>query len=146
MKPRHEVDSEDSNTSDSDLGTSSSDESDASHHERGSVDLTSHRLQSMHAVASNRNTSMSTFAANGRSKKRIKNRLDHPICRCRCALPLRVVLKVALAFWMLTKKGQDSVLWTIQRENPGNSSKKDWFIEGLVFDVLFNDEIQSEYV
>lgn len=138
------TDSEESSAvSDSDaseLDDSSTDEStDSNHHERGSVDLTSQRLQSMHAVSSNVKKSVSTYAANGRSKTRIKNRLAHPICKCRCALPLRAVLKVALAFWMLTKQGQDSVLWAIQRENPGNSSKKDWFIEGLLLvDVLFN--------
>ena len=100
------------------------------------MDLTSQRLQSMHAVATNgKSKSMSKYSTNGSSKQRIRKAVEKPICTCQCAVPFRIVLRVAVAFWLLTKQGQDTVLWTIQHENPGNGSKKDWFIEGPKFNA-----------
>ena len=100
--------------------------------ERGRVDITSQRLQSMHAVATyDKSAQLSTYATNGRSKQRCREALQQPICKCRCFIPLQVLLRVAIAFWMLNKQGQDSILWSIQCENAGGSDKKDWFIEGL---------------
>ena len=104
--------------------------------ERGRVDLTSQRLQSMHAVATNgKAKSMSKYSTNGSSKQRIRKAVEKPICTCQCSVPFRIVLRVAVAFWLLTKQGQDTILWTIQHENPGNGFKKDWFIEGPKFNA-----------
>lgn len=97
---------------------------------RGRVEISSHRLECMHGVASNKDRgSVSKYAKNGFSKARLKSALRTPKCECRCRVPLRSLLRVCIAFWMLTKGGQDTVLWTIQQEYPG--SKKDWYIEGL---------------
>ena len=121
-----------------DSESSSSETSSDDGGERGRVDLTSQRLQSMHAVATNSKVkSMSKYSTNGSSKQRIRKAVEKPICTCQCVVPLRIVLRVALAFWLLTKQGQDTVLWTIQHENPGNGAKKDWFIEGPTFGALF---------
>ena len=99
--------------------------------QRGSVNMTLQRLQSMHAVATC-SEKTSKYAENGRCKTRIRKSVANPICQCHCNLPLHTLFRVCVAFWCLTKQGQDTVLWTIQRENPGSGSKKDWFIEGQV--------------
>lgn len=114
-------------------GTSDSSDDDTAY-ERGRVDISVQRLQSMHAVASNKSRSKSKFAKNGRSKSRIKEALEKPACKCKCKVAMHLLLRVCLAFWFLTKEGQDTVLWTIQTENPGSGTKKDWFIEGLEFE------------
>ena len=115
-------------------GASGSSDDDDTAYERGRVDISVQRLQSMHAVASNKSRSISKFARNGRSKSRIKDALENPPCKCRCKVGLQLLLRVCLTFWLLTKEGQDTVLWTIQTENPGSGTKKDWFIEGLDFE------------
>lgn len=119
-------------STDSDCTSSSSDDDDTAY-ERGRVDISVQRLQSMHAVASNKARSTSKFSKNGRCKSRIKEVLDKPACKCKCKVGMQLLLRVCLAFWLLTKEGQDTVLWTIQTENPGSGTKKDWFIEGLEF-------------
>ena len=118
--------------SDSDSSYSdSSGSDDVSECGKGKVEISTQRLQSMHAVSSNKRTgSLSKYAKNGRSKTRVKSALDHPKCECACTVPLRTLLRVCLAFWLLTKCAQDSVLWTIQQEHPG--SKREWYIEGLM--------------
>ena len=129
-------------SSDAELSTGSSTDSDGTSdssdddtaYERGRVDISVQRLQSMHAVASNKSRSKSKFAKNGRSKSRIKEALEKPACKCKCKVAMHLLLRVCLAFWFLTKEGQDTVLWTIQTENPGSGTKKDWFIEGLEFE------------
>ena len=115
--------------------------------ERGRVDLTSQRLQSMHAVATNgKAKSMSKYSTNGSSKQRIRKAVEKPICTCQCAVPFQIVLRVAVAFWLLTKQGQDTVLWTIQHENPGNGSKKDWFIEGPKFNASISTSCKKKTI
>ena len=110
-------------------GSSGSD--DVSECGKGRVEITTQRLQSMHAVSSNNGTgSLSKYARNGRSKARVKQALDNPKCECACSVPLRTLLRICLTFWLLSKRGQDTVLWTIQQEHPG--SKRDWYIEGLI--------------
>lgn len=111
-----------------------SDESSVSDDEggRGSVNLTLQRLQSMHAVGSNKGDS-SKFSKHGASKTRVKKALHNPVCSCRCKVPFQTLLRVCLAFWMLNKQAQDTVLWSLQREHPG--SKKDWHIEGVALAV-----------
>jgi hypothetical protein len=84
----------------------------------------------MHAVASNKDSKMSEYAKNGRSRSRIKDAIGHPGCKCRCVVPYKLLLSVCVAFWVLTKKGQDTVLWSIQQEEE-ERSKRDWFREGL---------------
>ena len=109
---------------------SGSDSEDAAEGVRGSVNLTLERLQSMHAVATNASADASQFAQNGKSKERVKKALHNPACSCACKMPFKVLLRVAVTFWLLTKQAQDTVLWSIQKEDPGSGSKKDWYIEG----------------
>lgn len=97
---------------------------------RGQVDISIQRLQSMHAVASSKEKTTSKYSLNGRSKSRIRNALANPKCNCQCSVPFHAVLQVCIAFWLLTKRGQDTVLWSRQRENPGSGCKRDWYIEG----------------
>lgn len=128
--------SSDASMQSSELGSESSDHSestdeDASGYMRGRVDMNLQYLQSFHAVASNKKKVTSKYSANGRSKTRVKHALENPVCSCRCTMPLQVLLRVCMAFWLLTKSAQDSVLWNIQQSNPGSGSKRDWFIEGL---------------
>ena len=104
--------------------------------ERGFVDITLQRLQSVHAVASNYQVGDSTYSRHGRSKKRIAHALKYPLCRCLCQVPLRLVLGVCMGFWLLSKQGQDSVLWSLQHENEGKGKKKDWYIEGLIWNKI----------
>ena len=139
MKQRSDGSSTASDSADSDGSATSGDSGDASSSGsdddgcvRGRVDISCQRLQSMHAVASNKDVSTpSKYAGNGKSKTRIQDCLKHPKCKCKCSVPFALLLRVCVAFWLLTKRGQDTVLWTIQQEEPGTGSKRDWFIEGL---------------
>ena len=119
---------------DSESGTpsTSSDNEDGDLPKKGHVDLTLKQLEAMHAVASNLNKDESTYATHGKSETRIKEALRNPICKCRCKIPMQLLLKICLAFWMLSKQGQDTVLWTIQHEHPG--TKKDWYLGGLLLE------------
>lgn len=74
---------------------------------------------------------MSEFATRGSSKERVVEALRNPRCECknRCRVPLRTLLKVVVAFWMLTKPTQDSLLWSLQHE-AGSNKRKEWFIQG----------------
>lgn len=88
----------------------------------------------MHGVTpSGKKIQESKFAKHGRSKLRIKTAIANPVCQCQCRVPLSQLLRLCIAFWLLGKSGQDSVLWTIQHETAGHGSKKDWFIEGQFF-------------
>ena len=113
----------------SDGASGSASDPEADEVERGSVDLTLQHLQSMHAM-SRRQRELSTYATSGKSQKRVYQRLKNPICKCRCRVPFQALLKICVCFWMLSKQGQDSVLWAIQTEHPGTGCKKDWFIGG----------------
>ena len=46
------------------------------------------------------------------SKKRIAHALKFSLCRCLCQVPFKIVLGVCIAFWLLSKQGQDTILWT----------------------------------
>lgn len=120
-------------------GSSEGSDDDASGYTRGRVDMNLQYLQSFHAVASNKKKVKSKYAANGCSKTRVKEALEKPLCNCRCKMPLQVLLRVCMAFWLLTKSAQDTVLWNIQQSNPGSGSKRDWFIEGLHWHCLLYD-------
>lgn len=120
----------------SELGSESSDDSDGSDDDaagytRGRVDMNLQYVQSFHAVASNKRKVLSKYASNGRSKTRVREALEKPLCKCQCKIPLHLLLRVCMAFWLLSKSAQDTVLWNIQQSNPGSGSKRDWFIEGL---------------
>ncbi|CAL1173955.1 unnamed protein product [Cladocopium goreaui] len=105
-------------------GETDSDTSDAGH---AKVDLTIERLQSLHNSMTTKNTEMSEFATRGSSKERVVEALRNPRCECknRCRVPLRTLLKVVVAFWMLTKPTQDSLLWSLQHE-AGSNKRKEW--------------------
>ena len=96
----------------------------------GSVDLGLELLHSMHAVSSNVNKDATAYDRQGMDKSRIKHAVKQPRCKCQCTAPFQIVLKVCVAFWMLTKAGQDTVLWNIQHSQPGD--RKEWYIAGLI--------------
>lgn len=98
----------------------------------GYVDLTLQRLQSMHAVTNKKKNHIDRYAKNGCSKRRVQKAVANPICKCSCSMPVALLLRVCIAFWLLGKRSQDTVLWTIQREHPGGD-RKDWYIEGHCF-------------
>ena len=97
--------------------------------ERGYVDLTLQRLQTMRAVASEVDTTANKISSHGKSRARIERVLRWPICECACRLPFGTLLRLCMAFWLLSKRAQDTVLWEIQREHPGGG-KRDWYLEG----------------
>lgn len=129
--PRNEsaatTDSRSSHAGDSD---EDSDDSDHSPLASGPahVDLTLERLQSLHSTESTEDSS-SYYAKAGRSKTRVVGALNNSICKCQCRLPLGILLKVVVAFWLLTKSTQDALLWSLQHE-AGTHKKKQWFIAG----------------
>lgn len=98
------------------------------HQGRGCIDLTLERLQSMHAVANAYRHDRTSYSANGRCRHRIKQAVQNPICRCQCRVNMNTLMKICLTFWLLSKDGQDSVLWAIQR---GSAKKNTWHIQGL---------------
>ena len=115
--------------------TDSDGSSDTEEHQgRGCIDLTLDRLQSMHAVSSAYRHDRSSYSANGRCKDRIKEAVKNPICACQCRVNLITLMKICLTFWLLSKDGQDSVLWAIQR---GSARKNMWHIEGLAIFCFF---------
>lgn len=135
--PRYEDDSASSMSS---SGTDASSEEDdcLPVGERGKVSLTLQKLQSMHAVATEINKEASChYAIHGRCKTRIVESIRKPVCACKCRLQVAQLFKLCMAFWCLTKRGQDTVLWEIQQHGTAGR-KKDWYLEGLVEPLLFN--------
>lgn len=122
MESADESSSMDSTDSDGSSGTEE-------HQGRGCIDLTLERLQSMRAVANAYRHDRSSYSANGRCRHRIKQAVQNPICACQCRVNMITLMKICLTFWLLTKDGQDSVLWAVQR---GSARKNTWHIEGLV--------------
>ena len=110
-------------------GESDDDDSDHSPFASGPahVDLTLERLQSLHSTESTEDSS--SYAKTGRSKRRVVGALNNPVCKCQCHLPLGILLKVVVAFWLLAKPTQDALLWSLQHE-AGTHKKKLWFIAG----------------
>ena len=109
-----------------------SDEDDSDHPPFASgpahVDLTLERLQSLHSSTST-SEELSSYAKTGKSKTRVVGALNNPVCKCQCHLPLGILLKVVVAFWLLGKPTQDALLWSLQHE-AGTHKKKLWFIAG----------------
>ena len=93
------------------------------------MDLSLQRLQSLHAVQRGSHVKPNTkFAKGGLSKTRCQKILQNPPCSCKCSMPLRILIMICEAFWHLCKGGQDSLLWSIQKEaGPG---KKRWALQG----------------
>ena len=122
-------------TDSSSTGESGDDDSDHSPFVSGPahVDLTLERLQSLTSmIPTNEPTEeMSSYAKTGSSKSRVAGALENPVCTCRCRVPLGILLKVVVAFWLLSKPTQDALLWSLQHE-AGTNKKKQWFIQGVL--------------
>ena len=93
------------------------------------VELSLQRLQSLHATEKGScHEVKNKYANHGMSTSRLKNVLKNPPCQCRCSLPVRVLIMITQAFWRLTKRTQDSLLWSLQHEvGPG---RKRWSMQG----------------
>ena len=107
-------------TSSQSSGGSGDDEGD------GIVDLTSERLVALQPAPGK---SKNAYAKRGGSVKRVKHALSHPVCPCACKVPVKILLRICIAFWSLFKNDQDSVLWSIQFES-GHQKRKQWFLQG----------------
>lgn len=94
------------------------------------VDLTLQRLQSLQGMTT-ADGDPSSFSRNGASRERLADAIKNPCCKCRCKIPLGVLLKIVAAFWMLSKPTQDALLWSLQHE-AGPKKKKEWYIAGVV--------------
>lgn len=88
------------------------------------VDLTLERIQSLQ---SNPDDGDSVFSRSGSSKSRVVDALRNPCCKCRCQVPLGILMKLVTAFWSLSKTMQDGLLWSLQA---GQHKKRQWFIQG----------------
>ena len=125
-------------TAESDSGTaewenSSEDGSDTGSDGDGCIDLTHERVLSLQKNPRRVN---SVYAKKGGSMRRIKAALESPVCHCGCAVPLKVLVRLCVAFWSLLKSTQDSLLWSIQHES-GKRRKKTWHLQGLTFHWYF---------
>ena len=106
-------------------------ESDSGPEENGcpvEVSLTLSKLESLHATSSEP-VCRSQHSKNGMSVKRIKAVVRNPGCACQCWVPEQLLVKICHCFSMLTKVGQDALLWSMQAE--GGKRRKFWNIEGL---------------
>lgn len=92
------------------------------------LELSLQRIQSLHASDSGP-PQKSSYAESGMSKSRCKRALKNPPCKCKCSMPLRILLSICQAFWHLSKPSQDSLLWSIQLE--AGSSRKRWSLGGF---------------
>ena len=95
-----------------------------------SIDLTLERLQSLHAMGSVSKKDLTEYSKQGMSATRIKSAVLRPRCTCMCKMPIKVLYHLCVAFWTLTKKSQDSLLWSIQHEG-GDHKRKKWYMAGL---------------
>lgn len=110
--------------SDTDSGSGGDDD-----HAPAVIDLTYERLQSLHSHGTIPKKELSDYAKRGVSSSRIKGAVNKPCCTCMCRLPVKLLYKICLAFWTLTKSSQDALLWSIQHES-GNQQKKRWYMAG----------------
>ena len=94
------------------------------------VDLTLERLQSLHAHGHLSKKKLSGYAKKGMSGTRVKKLLERPVCECACKLPIKILFKICVCFWQLTKTTQDGLLWGLQHE--AGCGKKTWHIQGQV--------------
>ena len=110
-----------------DAWESSSDASDTVSEGDGRIDLTHERVVSLQKNPRRMN---SIYAKRGGSMRRIKAALESPVCPCGCTVPLKVLVRLCVAFWSLLKSTQDSLLWSIQHES-GKRRKNTWHLQGL---------------
>lgn len=110
-----------------------SSDAESSTHDSGPacVDLTLERLQSLQSLGIPNDVEQSVYAKSGGAKDRVVQALRDPCCECKCRVPLQIMIKIAMAFWTLSKKAQDGLLWSLQHE-AGNTWKKKWYIQGLM--------------
>lgn len=108
----------------------SEDESDDAGTGTGYVELTLNRLESLHANGTVPTSQLCQYAKHGVSAKRVKRSVAKPCCQCMCKLPIKILYRLCIAFWTLTKQSQDACLWNIQNESGGNAKKKRWYLEG----------------
>ena len=90
--------------------------------------FTLQRLESLHGEATD--DVKGQFAANGMSRRRIKEVVRNPSCQCRCAVPAALLYKICCAFWCLSKSVQDALLWSLQGQ--ARRGKAKWMIEGYL--------------
>ena len=109
--------------------SSSEDGSDTSSEGDGRIDLTHERVVSLQK---NPRRVKSIYAKKGSSMTRMKAALESPVCNCGCTVPLKVLVRLCVAFWSLLKQTQDSLLWFIQHES-GKRRKNTWHLQGLTF-------------
>ena len=93
------------------------------------VSLTLSQLESFHSLATRGDRELSSYAINGKDKKRIRKAVDHPSCTCGCFVPFKLVLQICTAFWSLSKTAQDSILWMLQTTG-GDRRKRYYSLEG----------------
>ena len=82
-------------------------------------------------MSSTKKQTESVYARTGSSKQRVVDAIRNPCCHCGCRIPVAILLKVVVAFWLLSKPTQDSLLWSLQHE-AGANKRKMWFIQGRV--------------
>lgn len=111
--------------SESESGTDDNDDSDT----YPIVDLTYERLQSLHATGRVNKHELSDYAKRGMKGTRVKKAVLQPRCECMCKMPIKLLYRICIAFWTLTKPTQDSLLWSIQTES-GNQKRKRWHLAG----------------
>lgn len=93
------------------------------------IDLTLERLQSLQAMGTVSKKDLTEYAKKGLSATRIKLAVLNPRCSCMCRMPIKLLFHICVAFWQLTKRSQDALLWSIQHES-GTQKKKQWHIAG----------------
>jgi hypothetical protein len=64
----------------------------------------------------------SKYAAQGKSRERVKTVLKEPCCRKKCKkkLNFRMVFRMICYFWTLSKTSQDCILWSMQNRQGVN--------------------------
>lgn len=91
----------------------------------------------------------STFAKQGKNRKRVKSALSQGCCKSKCKrkLPFKLLMHMVTVFWSLSKACQDCILWSMQQKDLGDEYEEDsdsgssstsslqhkisWSIEGL---------------
>ena len=70
-------------------------------------------------------TASMEYAKHGMSRSRIRD----AIRSCKCKIPGKLLLRLCVLLWMLSKQKQDAVRWGIQHES-GPQKKKTWHLAG----------------
>ena len=113
------------------------------------VSLTISGLEAFHGMATKNPTGeehddrMTSYDKNGINRERIKRAVRSPSCKCKCTVPLQLMLKICAAFWCLAKSSQDAILWSLQTSD-GDRRKRYYDIEGWVLGYP-NKQFQCVY-